>query len=521
MAFVALASILCVSKRVVKRVLTMFGKMTFCSSKIVLLLWLLMNATAPIQAQTEVKEEHREDIKVSCREHDAAVLVGSYLKSSGKLYFLEESKGTWSLMQTIDLAEYLDGWYLLYTSMEEKIRGGFEARQAVGFNDRWLIVPTYKVANESDDVPENYVGKTIERILIFRKTSKRWKYHTTLKTTSTQAMRSSSFALTDFDQLIVSDPYFESPNGTGIVRCYDLSIDPPRLVQELLPTLERSKRISYGAKIGIKGKSLLISSLQLMPEDVPNDWLRSSQLDFDLYKYSNDRWSFCKSLLAETSEEAYNAQRGLPLDNVVKKNISDSEILLESNYLTWPDDEEQPVNVRAWLQYSVTENDVTFKSWDQKKNPKDVRLVVKKPGEFSLAWQGKYESFGIGKPTNRDVVFAEPDWIVDDANLKTRKAITNYYINDFNTDYAKSHGLNNFYDYTQYIPVVDYALQGNTLITSYLFKDCYFADNPMQKEEVWAGVNVYRLDLNNPPKRVFSLTTRNLKELKEAPVSEE
>ena len=74
---------------------------------------------------------------------------------------------------------------------------------------------------------------------------------------------------------------------------------------------------------------------------------------------------------------------------------------------------------------------------------------------------------------------------------------------------------------SNYIPVVDYAISGTTLVTSYSFRHCYYRNNPMQKAEVWGGVNIYEIDPEKGPVKKFALTTRNLEELKEVPLNAE
>ncbi|MBR5759821.1 MAG: hypothetical protein IKX88_14620, partial [Thermoguttaceae bacterium] len=46
-------------------------------------------------------------------------------------------------------------------------------------------------------------------------------------------------------------------------------------------------------------------------------------------------------------------------------------------------------------------------------------------------------------------------------------------------------------------------------------------NNPMQKAEVWGGVNIYEIDPEKGPIKKFALTTRNLEELKEVPLNAE
>ena len=59
-------------------------------------------------------------------------------------------------------------------------------------------------------------------------------------------------------------------------------------------------------------------------------------------------------------------------------------------------------------------------------------------------------------------------------------------------------------------------------MVSYVFKDCYFRNGPMQKiNEVWAGVDFYQIDDKLGPVKTSSFTTRNLEQLKPREINDE
>ena len=70
--------------------------------------------------------------------------------------------------------------------------------------------------------------------------------------------------------------------------------------------------------------------------------------------------------------------------------------------------------------------------------------------------------------------------------------------------------------------IVKHSIDKNRIITSYAFPHCYDDDYPtLQDAEVWAGVNIYEIDPETGPKRVFRMTTSHNRDLEVVPVSEE
>ena len=119
----------------------------------------------------------------------------------------------------------------------------------------------------------------------------------------------------------------------------------------------------------------------------------------------------------------------------------------------------------------------------------------------------------------------EPDWLFDDADPVTSEKMCSYY-KTIGRPYFEGPNLvitrageKSFYELTDYIPKIDHSLCNQTLVTTYMFDECYFEYSPLQQAEVWAGVNVYEIDPVGGPKRVFALTTRNAEEMKVAPVA--
>ena len=133
---------------------------------------------------------------------------------------------------------------------------------------------------------------------------------------------------------------------------------------------------------------------------------------------------------------------------------------------------------------------------------------------------------GVVKPSDDGKIrVAEPNWFLRDADPVTLQTIRDYYSSGRYSDDTivkdlKLDGYESSYDYARYIPLIDYAICGSTLVTSYTFEKCYLKDAPLHSADVWGGVNIYEIDSETGPKRVFSLKTGHLDELKPVPVGE-
>ena len=154
-------------------------------------------------------------------------------------------------------------------------------------------------------------------------------------------------------------------------------------------------------------------------------------------------------------------------------------------------------------------------------------LPVQTPTSYSFAYLDEGDRyhkernrFGLAKPSTDGVVrITDPDWIVEDADPETNRLTSDFYRFNANSKRPESrYFAPTFYVGYDYVPLVDYALSGSTLVTSYSFQDCYVADSPLQQAKVWGGVNIYKIDPTTGPKKVFALTTRELEDLKPVPV---
>ena len=155
-----------------------------------------------------------------------------------------------------------------------------------------------------------------------------------------------------------------------------------------------------------------------------------------------------------------------------------------------------------------------------------TEVGVQSPWSYNVVWRDKMQLLGVVKPSEDGKIrFVEPDWFFRDADPVTLQKMREYYsfadyYHSRNVDYLKKDGYESYYDYADYIPLVDYSICGSTLVTSYTFDQCYFKGHPLQSADVWGGVNIYEIDSETGPKRVFSLKTGHLDELKPVPVDE-
>lgn len=442
----------------------------------------------------------RDDLQLVCRGNDALVLASSYFVPNGKIYYLKETNGAWGVAQIIDLAPYLNGWHTLHLSDDDKVRLDYNS-DWISYNDHWLAITTRKVS-------DGHLSRSLKdyrgRVIIFKKVDGTWKHYYTLKS-GEFFIYAQCVAVTDFDQLIVSDPFKKTETTVGVVRCFDLKGEKPRLVQEIYPPKDNIAGFpDLGPDYGRFGSFFSASGDRLMIRTTYEVPLRT-QDDLILYQFTDGEWKYSCSFLDKVPQDIFDAQDREPLNGVNSVDFEEDGVTIHKPGFS--------------IRFKSTNGAYAY---EQSCSRSEELLPVQMLTRYSLAWLGKRDQFGLTKPSADGVIrFTEPDWIVEDADPETNRLVSDYYRYDFNTKYAAAHGYKSFYDFTKYVPSVDYALCGETLITSYFFPDCYFTGNPMQKADVWGGVNIYKIDPTTGPKKVFALTTRNLEELKPVPVTEE
>ena len=235
-------------------------------------------------------------------------MASSQFFPKGRIYFLEKRDGIWSKSQVIDLTPYLkDGsskWYTLHINEIARVCDSYE-KTWLAFNDRWLVVTVRmsSAVNESGTIRDGR-GKAI----IFKKVDGVWHHYYTLDSKESFVW-AKCVALTDYDELIVSDPFKNNGETKGVVRCFDLTGDKPRLIQEIYPPeidcTEEEKRDplipDFGYTFFVDKNTLFIELERNVPDassDMSVGGIRISiNKDYLLYRFNNGRWEYVCSFL--------------------------------------------------------------------------------------------------------------------------------------------------------------------------------------------------------------------------------
>ncbi|MBR4750414.1 MAG: hypothetical protein IK077_01485 [Thermoguttaceae bacterium] len=455
-------------------------------------------------------ERLRDELQPFCRENDAIVLASSRYLPEGKIYYFEKQNGQWRKSQIIDLTPYLkDGFskqYTLHLDGIDRLHGCF-AKNWLAYNDRWLVLTIRKTSAENfNGNMRDYRGKAI----IFKKVDGRWSYYYSLDSKESFVC-ATCVGLTDSDQLLVSDPCEKKGVAIGVVKCFDLTGDKPRLFQKInlndCNCSEDEKSSMFGDRFFVARDLLFVRRTQ----KVPGAKLGCT-VDYLLYRSNNDHWEYVCSFRKLIPQNLCNDGRNYPLVDVNNVFFHENRIMFQhtvfghGGLLFRLNDEGCEYNQGLLVHANLSED----------------LPCIQKPFVYTLEWRGKRERFALVKPSPDETFrVVEPDWIVEDADPRTNQLISDYYRYDYTVDYVRKIGYKSYYEFVDWIPTVDYSLSGRTLVTSYNFDICYYRNNPMQKAEVWGGVNIYEIDPEKGPIKKFALTTRNLEELKEVPLNTE
>ncbi|MBR5759021.1 MAG: hypothetical protein IKX88_10555 [Thermoguttaceae bacterium] len=472
----------------------------------------------------------RDELQPFCRENDAIVLASSQFFPKGRIYFLEKQEGQWRKSQVIDLIPYLkDGsskWYTLQTKELNRTCNDY-LKTWLAYNDHFLVVTVRKSSTYNKN---GTMRDARGRAIIFKKVNGVWEHYYTLDSEESFVWVG-CVALTDDDQLIVSDPFKNNGETKGVVRCFDLTGDKPRLIQEIYPSeidcTEEEKRDplipDFGYTFFVDKNTLFIELERNVPDassDMSVGGIRISiNKDYLLYRFNNERWNFVCSFQKLIPPNVWNRGSNIysmgDVRGVFLQDLQNGKILFQNS----------GIDCGGFL-FSLKEKGCEYEQGELfKAHLNEDFPCVQKPFVYAFEWRGKRERFALAKPSP-DGTFrvVEPDWIVEDADLTTNKLVSDFFRYDYkpdDIDYIQKLGYKSFYDYTSYIPTVDYSLSGTTLATSYYFDACYLPNSPVQKAEVWGGVNIYEIDPEKGPVKKFALTTRNLEELKEVPLNAE
>ena len=246
-----------------------------------------------------------------------------------------------------------------------------------------------------------------------------------------------------------------------------------------------------------------------------------------IYQLKNNRWELWQNLSETIPREVFVRRRGMPLGNDFRVDLDKQEVCI---YCWYPGGVLQFVNQNGKWAFA---DSVDFDA-NASKNTSSagwfytdpVEVGLQSPLSYNVVWRDKMQLLGVVKPSDDGKIrVAEPNWFLRDADPVTLQKMRDYYSSVYyyhgtNVEDLKEDGYESYYDYTNYVPLIDYSICGSTLVTSYTFDECYFEGSPMYSADVWGGVNIYELDSEMGPKRVFSLKTGHLDELKPVPVDE-
>ena len=507
-------------------------------------LCLNLGENSPAKEKAPAKTGNKEAPRVIIHRDDAVVLVPSTFEPQATLYCLSKIDGQWGLRQTIDLTPYLDGWFCNFFCFGETFdrQGDEETKQvhAIAMNDRWLAISVCEKLPHFDPRDKSLMKQY--GVLLFTKMGGKWGFHSKLVPQNSlwdvNVTVIPFIALTDDDQLLIASPWHLEGERVGALYCYQLNIDSePILSQTILPPKDQFRHfIDSSAKYGISetgfatkffiaGDLLLICDqmLPLLREPTKNDSFTSSK-DMFVYEYVNGSWEyrFCyRDTLGKDDEGErlyydyasrmghYTFSNGYLFSYVGKKDFDKNAMTYEILKIKYSDGKVQDVSTDSL----VTQDD-------------DKAPMLQLPDTYILKWLGHYERFAVTPPSgDQDGHFTAPKWTVFDSDERTYSLVVKMLKKQHLLVKAGNKLVKvkmNSYKNAKTIPIVKQSIDKNRIITSYAFPHCYDDDYPtLQAAEVWAGVNIYEIDPETGPKRVFRMTTSHNRDLEAAPVSGE
>lgn len=470
----------------------------------------------------------QEDLQVRASDNSAVILRSSFYLSNGKIYYLDKTNGEWGVRQTIDLKPYLDGWHTIHPTKDHRLHNDL-AKRSFAFNDKWLCVVLGRR-------PMMYNKKSRKdyqrRVLIFKRAGDQWEYHHTLAS-GNQLCYFNQVEVVN-DQLMLMDQFQKSGQKCGALQCFDLSDSKPSLYQTIYPPFDngvdpRNAWLEYYVKDDLM---LVCWDRPKTEEEKALSGDPNMTKEDAIYQLKNNRWELWQTLSETIPREVFARRRGIPLRGDTRVDLNKQEICI---YCCWyPEGILQFVNRNGKWAFADSvdfDPDATVKtslndSRDGWFHTHSVEVGLQSPWSYDVVWRDKMQLLGVVKPSDDGKIrVAEPNWFLRDADSVTLQKMRDYYSSVYyyhgeNVEDLKLDGYESYYDSTEYIPLIDYSICGSTLVTSYTFDECYFEGSPLQSADVWGGVNIYEIDSETGPKRVFSLKTGHLDELKPVPVDE-
>ena len=470
---------------------------------------------------------YRDNFFCTCGKNDAVLINSSYFISNGSIYYFKKGNTGWRIVKKTDITKYLKGWYVVYQQSDEISRlESFYQKIPLAYNDDYIAVLLSKSCKQ-------YSRKSdIGSVLVFKKNNGDIKYYCWIDNVAPRCV-----SLTKDNELIVIDN--SDKNQFFTLKFYDLNNKKPILNQEIYPIIsnnsdnENIKNCQkYFREYFINNNNLLlVRSLTDIPDNEKKK-LKCTigfSVDYLLLEKIDGKWKYIQSLLPEIPKEYSSYCNFDPLMYVTCFDLD--EMFIQLSIINPEKGEKSIIEYKrdmATGQFfvdSIKNKEYVLQNATNDSHDDSTRenLVIQSRNRISIAMMNKSTELGIVSPSYDDSPdIIPPKWIVQSCDKNTLKLFLEYYKANIVSRYAKEDGYRNFYEYTNAIPIVHYSINDSCLMVSYVFKDCYFRNGPMQKiNEVWAGVDFYQIDDKLGPVKTSSFTTRNLEQLKPREINDE
>lgn len=488
-----------------------------CFSSFLILFWLSIALSGCGRADMSVPLD---SLQVICHDDDAVILrsLDDNYVSGGELVYLKKNDSIWNLTQKINLKKYLHGGYL-YNKNDWERDDNFLSIRSFDYNEKWLAIMV---------IPSRFIfQKKLNSVLIFKKDGDQWNFYKRLYLSPEEIMGSQ--IVISHDSILVQVTYEINEKCYINLGCIDLLNPKFPLKQEIFPPWNKQEQDMRGfPKVFVHDDQMLVSWRRRFSKD-DADAFRSGEYKGDLYaeelvlyRWNGSRWILVQNLYDCYSRDILLTCYGNPTMNIQKVDWGQNEIYVYEALFG---------SVSKFVKKEDQQWCLAERIIGNKRDEKGHRILeggeigFQTPLSYNFVWRDKERRVGIVKPSSDGKMrVVDPDWLFDDADHVTSEKMISYYktigrpyLDGANIIIAPA-GEKSFYELTDYIPKIDHSLCNQTLVTTYMFDECYFGYSPLSQADVWAGVNVYEIDPQEGPKRVFALTTSNGKELKVTPI---
>ena len=472
---------------------------------------------------------YRANFHCAIRGNDAMVVNGSYFVSDGSIDLFKKEGEEWRLTRHVDITKYLEGRLVTHINSDDiESRERYEYKTPIAFNDQFVVVLAWK-----SDVPKILhfdvgPGEGVGTAIVFKRVGDDLKFFASIP-----KLKPYHIALSDDNFLLVAA---EGRGDQTVLKEYDLNASRPKVVQTIEPptVTPEEARNSHGAKEGEqrsfgaefiqKDDYLLVESSQRVAENT-----FSSSDDYLLYRKIDGEWRYVQSLLDRLPRETSQALRGDPLGGLDRCDFGDERFQL--SFINRFCDQKGLIEFQRDETTGLFEvANVDFKKFlkddrrerrrpDSHDDDTRVNLVIQERNNASLAAMNKATRLGVLPPSHDATPeVAAPKWTILAGDSGTTAKMVDHYkegkVSSFIPGYDHDDDFANFYDWSDAVPTLHYAIDGSDMVVSYVFKDCFFSGWPMQDAcDVWAGVDFYRIDDELGPIKVSGFTTRDLEPL--------